>query len=417
MKRLSSLNLISLLDSYSSVSSALSSEDTLKRIMKEAIHLLNAEAGSIFLIDNETNELYMKIATNLSEEEIKQMRLPLELGIVGRVVKERKLINTRNTKDDKSFYDKIDERTGIKTVSCLTVPLRVEEKVIGVAQLINKKKVKYFDDEDELLITEFAKLACITLDKAILHEQLIQKEKLETDLEIASAIQNRLLPSASLKFGEYEFTGYYKPAKYVGGDYFDFFKIADNEIFFTIGDVTGKGAHASLLMASVEAFLTASFEYRHSLADVVFKLNNFFQRKTPDGIFVTMFFGLLNTTARELTYINAGHTPPMLLRRNGELIKLEATDVVLGVMENWKYEINYVNFAPEDLLLAFTDGVTEAQNIDREMFGNERLESILRANILSPKKLLEEIPRQVEMHVTPNKQSDDISFIILTGCV
>ena len=415
MKKLSASNLVSLLDSYVTVSSSLSSDETLHKIMDEAAALLNAEAASIFLVDEAGKLLYLKIATNMSEEERKDIVVPFGKGIVGYVAETGQLVNTKDTKDDKRFYDNIDKKTGMKTTSCLTVPLIIENRIIGAAQVLNKKKHKFFDSEDEMLLTEFARLASITLDKALMHEQIVQMEKIETDLEIASHIQNGLLPSSMLTVKDYEFRGFYKPAKYVSGDYFDYFKIADNEIFFTIGDVTGKGAHASLLMASVEAFLSASFEYKHSLTDVVFKLNNFFSRKTPDGIFVTMFFGILNTEARELTYINAGHTAPVIVKPSGEIKLLEATDVVLGVMENWKYEVSFASVKPEDFLFAYTDGITEAQNINGELFGIERLLAILKRNTNSPLNLLSELPEEIKKHSHSAQQTDDISFVLISG--
>lgn len=415
VKRLSSSNLLSLLTSYTSMSSGFSSEETLYKIMNEAALLLHCEAASIFLMDKNTEQLQMKVATNLKPEETKQIVVPLGKGIVGYSVEHRELVNTKNTTDDKRFYKKIDEITGMTTVSCLTVPLIVDDEVIGAAQVINKNKNKNFDEEDELLFSEFGKLAALTLSKVMLHEEIIKNEKLETDLEIASHIQNNLLPSSSLSEKDYEFVGYYKPAKYVGGDYFDFFKIAENEIFFTIGDVTGKGAHASLLMASVEAFLSASFQYRHSLPDVVFKLNNFFNRKTPEGIFVTMFFGILNTSARELTYINAGHVAPIILRTNGQFESLDATDVVLGVLENWKYEINYTSLSSEDILLAYTDGITEAQSLSSDMFGQERLRDEILKNKSNPTDLLTNLPKEIEKFCAPNVQTDDISLLLVHG--
>jgi len=383
--------------------------------MNEATILLNAEAASIFLVDAVNNELFMKVSTNLTDDEAKEMRVPFGKGLVGYAAKTGELLNTKNTEKDDRFYPGIDKRTGMKTVSCLTVPLKIEEQIIGAAQIINKKGKTFFDEEDELLLTEFSKLASITLDKALMHEQIVLKEKMETDLAIASSIQNNLLPENKLVVKDYMFTGFYKPAKYVSGDYFDFFPIAENEVFFTIGDVTGKGAHASLLMASVEAFLSASFEYKHNLTEVVFKLNNFFTRKTPEGIFVTMFFGILNTDAMELTYINAGHPSPFIIRKNGNKVVLEATDVVLGVMQNWKYEVNFVSFEPEDLLFSFTDGIIEARNLAGDLFGFERLFNEVKKYQFDSNHILTSLPKAISDYTHPQVQGDDISFLLISG--
>ncbi|MFC2140033.1 GAF domain-containing protein, partial [Bacteroidota bacterium] len=176
MKRLSPLKLRGLINSYAVVSSSLNSNEILKHIMNETIKLLKAEAASIFLYDKEKNELHMKVSTNLNKRQINRIKVPFGKGIVGYVAETGKLVNITDMKNDPRFYDKVDKITRIKSRSSLTVPLHVENQLVGAAQVLNKKGRKSFDKEDEILLTEFARLACITLDKAWLHEQLIQKE-------------------------------------------------------------------------------------------------------------------------------------------------------------------------------------------------------------------------------------------------
>ncbi|MFC2133599.1 SpoIIE family protein phosphatase [Bacteroidota bacterium] len=413
MKRLSPLKLRGLINSYAVVSSSLNSNEILKHIMNETIKLLKAEAASIFLYDKEKNELHMKVSTNLNKRQINRIKVPFGKGIVGYVAETGKLVNITDMKNDPRFYDKVDKITRIKSRSSLTVPLHVENQLVGAAQVLNKKGRKSFDKEDEILLTEFARLACITLDKAWLHEQLIQKERIEADLQLACKIQNNLLPKEILSLNGYHLKGFYKPARFVSGDYYDYFPLSEDEIFFTIADVTGKGAQASILMATVKAYLSAAIEHESSLLDVVQHLNKFFYDNSPSDEFVTMFFGVLNTTDGNLTYINAGHEPPLLIRRDKSIEELYSTGMMIGAMDGVPFDVEQITINNEDHLCAFTDGITEAMNKKRELFEIDRLKKLLLDSYNSPEDLFELIPSELKKFSKGAGQSDDITFLLV----
>ncbi len=413
MKNLSSNKLRSLIQSYAIVSSSLNSDEILKKIMNEACNLLKAQAASIFLFDDAKDELYMKVSTNLTKKQIAKIRVPVGKGIVGYVAEKGKLLNISDMRKDPRFYDKVDKITGLTTKSLLTVPLHVENKLVGAAQVLNKKGKKSFDKEDEILFTEFARLACITLDKAWLHEQLLIKERFEADLQLACSIQNRLLPKDTLSIDGYRLKGFYKPARFVGGDYYDYFSLANDETFFTIADVTGKGAQASLLMAIVKAYLSASFKDGNPLINVVNRLNEFFFKNSPVNVFVTMFFGILNSKTGELSYINAGHEPPIIIRKNKTLEELSPTGLIVGIMETTQFNINKMVLEQGDVLFTFTDGITEAMNAKGEQFGNKKLRAVLTASNETPEKYFEIIPSEIKKHSKSVEQSDDITFLVV----
>lgn len=413
MQNLSPVKLRSLINSYAVVSSSLKSDEILKIIMEEACKLLNAEAASIFLVDPESNELHMKVSTNLGKRQVNKIKVPIGKGIVGYVAEKGKLVNISDMKNDPRFYNKVDKITGLTTKSLLTVPLHVEDKLVGAAQVLNKKGHKSFNKEDEILLTEFARLACITLDKVWLHEQLLQKERIETDLELAWHIQGNLLPVKILTSNKFHFKGFYKPARFVSGDYYDYFHLSNNNVFFTIADVSGKGAQASILMATVKAYLGASFENRSYLPDVVQNLNRFFFHNSPPDVFVTMFFGILNTSTGELVYINAGHESPLLVRKDKSIEELCSTGLMIGAMEDALFEKEKTIINEGDILCAFTDGITEAMNKRGELFEIERVKNLLSGSNKSPEQLFERIPTEIKKHARGAEQSDDITFIVV----
>ena len=413
MKRLSPEKLRSLIHSYSLVSSSLKSDEILNVIMNEACKLLNAQAASIFLYNKDEDVLCMKVSTNLTKRQINKIKVPVGQGVVGFVAETGKLLNISDMKKDSRFYDKVDKITGLTTKSSLTVPLHVEDEFVGAAQVLNKKGKKSFDKQDEILLTEFARLATVTLDKAWLHEQLVQKERIEADLQLACAIQNNLLPKEIMNTGDFNFHGFYKPARFVSGDYYDYYHISKENVFFTMADVAGKGAQASLLMASVKAYLSASLEKTSSLLYVVQKLNKFFFDNSPANEFVTMFFGILNIKSGELTYINAGHEPPLIIRKDKTIHELDSTGLMVGAMENVPFEMKDATINKGDIFCTFTDGITEAMNKKGELYGVDRLKILLTRNFSSPMEIVEQIPKELKKYSNGAEQSDDITFLLL----
>jgi len=413
MSSISKEKLKKLLQSISIVSSSLNSEVTLQKIMLQASSLLETEGASIFLIDESNKELLLKIATNLNDTQKPKIKVPEGKGFVGFAVKTDSLININDAQSDPKFFAEVDNITGIKTKTCLTVPLKIEDKLIGAVQVINKKSKDRFDEEDEIFLQEFAHLAGIALNNARLHEELIEKEKLETDLRIAYSIQKRLLPSDKLVFQNFKLFGSYHPAKFVSGDYYDYFKLSDSEVFFTIGDVTGKGTQASLLMASVKAFLIACLNNNSNLTDIVNKLNNYFYSITLPDKFITMFFGVLNIHRRRIAYINAGHEKPIIIRDCKTLENQFKSELLLGVIEDHYYETEEIDFYPNDILFLYTDGITEANNTSEELFGLNALNNILVKCFDDPECLLQIIPKTIGEYSKGLEQSDDITFLIL----
>lgn len=411
IQKLSRKSLEALIYAFEYISSPLNPEEILKLVLEQISQLLNAEAGSIFLINEKSNVLELKVATNLSQEEIEKIKVPLGKGLAGFVAEKDLLVNIKDVDRDDRFYSNIDHLTGFKTKNILTVPLKTSNKLVGVIQALNKRNGEFFSEEDEILITEFSRLVGLTLEKAWFLSQLIEKQTIETDLQIASNIQESLLPKDELRLNNVLIKGYYKPARYISGDYFDYFVLNDEEILIVLGDVAGKGAQASLIMASVKAYLSAAMESSLDFVTITNNLNKFLALNTPLDKFITIFLGLINLKENKITYINSGHEPGLIITSDGKVNYLPSNNIMMGVLEDFEYIPTELSFPDNSLLFIYTDGVTEANNKNDDRFGTERLMNVLLNNLNNPLKIFEELPYSIQTFSNGQVQFDDITFL------
>jgi sigma-B regulation protein RsbU (phosphoserine phosphatase) len=210
------------------------------------------------------------------------------------------------------------------------------------------------------------------------HQALaVEQERLHRELELSRQIQTDMLPRAPLRFGAAEIKGISFPAREVGGDFFNYFELAPDRLGLLVGDVSGKGVSAALLMANVQATLRARLPLQPDLATLADLLDRDLEESTPGGVFVTLFIGVLEGGGRVLRYVNAGHNPQYILRAQGGVERLPCTGLPIGLFAGHGYKEIRVDLAPGDLLFFFTDGLVEAENERGEMFGAERVEGIL----------------------------------------
>ncbi|MCX8056932.1 MAG: SpoIIE family protein phosphatase [Ignavibacteria bacterium] len=416
IKKLSRKSLEALIQAFEFISSPLEPDEILKIVLEQISNLLDAEAGSIFLINEKRNVLELKVATNLTQDEIEKIKIPIGKGLAGFVAEKDQLVNIHDVTKDERFYSNIDHITGFTTKSILTVPLKTSDKIVGVIQALNKKNGKHFDDEDEILITEFSRLVGLTLEKAWFLSQLIEKQTFEVDLTIASKIQESLLPKNELRIDDVLIKGFYKPARYISGDYFDFFVLNNDQILIVLGDAAGKGAQASLIMASVKAYLSAAIESKLDFITISNNLNKFLAVNTPLDKFITIFLGLINLKENKISYINCGHEPGLIVSENGEVEFLHSNNIIMGVLENFEYLPSEVSFSKNSFLFIYTDGVTEANDKFDNRFGNENLMKVIIENSKTPLKIFQKLPEAIQKFVGEKDQFDDITFIaVLRG--
>jgi sigma-B regulation protein RsbU (phosphoserine phosphatase) len=368
-------NLNSLLDVSKALGAEVELDSLLGVILSQATRVMEAERSSLFIYDEASQSLSIRNSQDVAEGGI---RIPLGVGIAGHVAKTRELLRIADAYADPRFSQQSDRDTRFKTRQVLCAPMLTHAgRLIGVIEVLNKGAGGSFTEEDEKLLSAFASLAGIALDRARLIESYLEKKKIEASLKLAHDIQMGMLPRALPPRREFEIFATMQPARSVGGDLYDF--LADDQgLWFAIGDVSGKGIPAALFMAVTKVLLRASIESEASPAAVLGRANRGLCRDNEQGLFVTAFLGRLNVASGELLYASAGHNPPY--RLSGDVARpLPAdTGLVLGLRDDFEYRTEHAQLAPGDAIFAYTDGLTEALSPEGEEFGATRLESYLR---------------------------------------
>jgi sigma-B regulation protein RsbU (phosphoserine phosphatase) len=285
----------------------------------------------------------------------------------------------------------------------------------GLILLGEKISREPYGPEDLEFLTSLSNLAIISLENARLFADAIERQKLEDELKIAREIQKGLLPTVIPAVPGIEIAATNISSKQVGGDYYDVLNIDDRRWVIAIGDVSGKGTPAALLMANLQATIRALVPLRLGLAELTSRVNNLMCQNTGGTKFVTFFWAVIDAEAMTISYVNAGHNHPYLLRAGGDVERLEKGGMILGVLPTTiPYEQDVAHLEKGDVIVLFTDGVSEAMDARGVDYGEDRLEKLLRANRrLSPADLLDAISDDIRRHAGGAPQSDDITMMVL----
>lgn len=308
-----------------------------------------------------------------------------------------------------TFYSSLSE-IGID----LIVPMQIQGKVKGLIILGKRVNNLEYSDYDIEFIYSVGSLAIISLENRRLFKEALEKQKLEEELEFAREIQQNLLPSQIPATNNFDIAAINLPSKQVGGDYFDIIKVDEGKYIIAIADVSGKGIPASLLMANMQAFLQVISKQNIDIATATSLINDLITQNTSDGRFITFFWGLLDDNEKKLTYVNAGHNPPFLIRQN-QVIRLSEGGIILGVMKTiMPYNSNSLNLESGDKIILFTDGVSEAMNPYSEEFSESRLEKIaIDSAAFSSIETINHIRKEIENFVQGAPQSDDLTLMVI----
>jgi len=296
----------------------------------------------------------------------------------------------------------------------LIIPMQIKGETKGLILLGNRMTKQPYSQSDVEYVSSVGSLAIISIENSRLFKDALEKQRLEKDLEIARNIQKNLLPDTVPNLKHFEIAAYNQSARQVGGDYYDIVKLDNGNTVVAIADVSGKGVQAALLMANVQAFLKSICKQNIELDKASNLINDLVSENTTQGSFITFFWGVLNDETKEITYVNAGHNPPLLIRQ-GKITKLKTGGMILGVMQTIiPYQSETVKLFSGDSIILFTDGVTEAMNIKNEEYSDERLEELtLKACGKNSNEILELIKQDVAEFTAGAVQSDDITCLIL----
>ncbi|HAL55373.1 MAG TPA: hypothetical protein DCP63_02555 [Bacteroidetes bacterium] len=297
----------------------------------------------------------------------------------------------------------------------VVIPMQIQNQVKGAILLGERLRGGSYNAGDLEFLYSLANLAIISVENARLFHETLEKQRMEDELAIAREIQQGLLPRTLPQIHRFDIAASNIPSKQVGGDYYDVVTISPNEYVFVIGDVSGKGTGAALLMANVQASLRAFAPMGLSLSEATSRINNLTCANTGQGKFITFFWGSLNLETRSFRYVNAGHNPPFLLRADGGVERLEIGGIILGLMQTVSpYPEGAVTLESGDLIVMFTDGVSEAMNARNEDFTEERLEQLLKQiRTLPAKQIISKIQEALDVYTRGTPQSDDITMLVL----
>jgi len=370
--------------------------------------LVGAERCSLWLLDESTDELWTRVA-----HEIGEIRIPRGQGIVGACIAQGQALMVNDAQRDKRFLREIDNSSGYRTDSVLCVPLRHEARVIGALQVLNKPNG--FSEEDAEVVRLMGAYAAAAIQAEWLRKEAETARLFKHELAIAANVQQRLLPEELTTVQGLEYTGLCRPAKFVGGDYYDFLKMPGGGFSLTLGDVSGKGLPAAVLMASIQTLLRALLRHNpHHVSAAICELNDALYQSSTADRYSTLFCGALNSAHDQMTYVNAGHIPPFIVRGSGQIERPADGDLPVGLMPSVPYRQYSVYLEPGDLIVCVSDGIVEAQKRDGELWEESRLESMLREYRHEPvRQLAERLVRGVDDFVGPVDQFDDITIIIV----
>jgi sigma-B regulation protein RsbU (phosphoserine phosphatase) len=330
-----------------------------------------------------------------------------------RVIKEKASLLVRDARLDEAFAERMSiVQQQIR--SMVAVPLQTDERVIGLIYLDSPHFVHEFSKDDLNLLTVMANVAAIRIE----HTRLAEVEQTERmyfkELEQAAEIQRRLLPTHAPEVPGIDLAGYNAPCRTVGGDYYDFLTYPDGRVTILVGDVAGKGMPAALLMSSLQARVQVLFDDPDDLAKRVTRLNRIITSNCPSNRFISFFIGVLDPKTGEFTYVNAGHNPPLLVRHDGSVEPLHGTGLILGILPSAQYEQQTCRLEPGDLVVLFSDGVTEAcrPDVDEE-FGEERLaKTLAKLNDAPAQSIIEATNRILQEFTGGAPPADDITLVV-----
>jgi len=397
-----------LLEVEKSLSSTLNLNELLELILDSLLKVVKYDAVVIFLVDKKKEEIDHIKARGFDPLIEPDLRLKMGEGMAGWAAKNKESLIVPNTKDDPRYIE-----ARVETKSGMAVPIVSQDRTIGVFSLESDQPDAYDHDDLELL-EAFASLAAISLERARQHEEILEKRRLEEELSIAKRIQKTFLPQRRPQVPGFDISGINIPSEEVGGDYYDFISIIESQMGIVIADVSGKGIPAALIMASVRAGLIAEIRNNYAIRSIMAKVNNLLFESTASDIYVTAVYGVLDPKDRIFTFSNAGHNAPILRRADGEMKYLIEGGMALGMFENSKYEERPLGLGPGEIIVFYTDGVTEAKNQGQEEFGTRRLKQVIEdSHQLGARQIRENIYEAVKRFTGLSHQEDDLTMIVV----
>ncbi len=390
------------------ITSILDLESLLERIGTLLRRIIDYQMFSIWIVNERDHVLENRFALRFGERFYPDEKLPLDQGLVGAAIAERRLIHAPDVRKDPRY-----RMFNPETRSEMAMPLIYKGKVIGILD-IEHTRPHFFNEDHERAITTLAAQVAISIENARLYQRVAQQEqRLEDDLAMAREVQLRLLPSVKPKHARAEFSARFLPARTLGGDLYDFISYDGNRSAIVLGDVSGKAAPAALYAALVSGIMRSEATQKLSPSEMLKTINDALQERHVDSQYVTMLYAVWNDENLTLQLSNAGAVQPLFCR-DGEVETVKAEGFPLGLFPNVKYEEFTLSTQPGDSLIFYSDGIVDAQNAAGDMFGSERLAAVVQKNMhKSASKIADAIMSEVGKFQKGVERFDDETVVVL----
>jgi sigma-B regulation protein RsbU (phosphoserine phosphatase) len=398
-------------DIATAIASTQSLDQITNLIVKKCVKHLKSEQGSIQLVDEKdfVNPFHTMIRVKDSQRGMNPLRFDQQISD-WMLANKKPMIRNEFKQEEKIS---LQGDSILKIRSMLSVPMIIKGRMIGILTLFNKESAEGFTEADQRLLTIIAGQSANVIENSRLFEEEKKLMQIQQEIQVASEIQKNLLPQEIPTIKGYDIYAINIPAREVGGDYYDFIKISETKTAIALGDVSGKGLPASMLMANLQATLRGQLLFCNCAKDCIKRANNMLFKSTDTSKFVTLFFGILDTEKHTLTYCNAGHNEPIYFRQE-QKVKLDKGGMLLSCFEDTEYDEEEMVFEKGSTLVVFTDGITEAMNESNEEFSEERLYNLIEKKVALPsQQLAVEILSDIKDHSAGVPQFDDITLMII----
>ncbi|MET0752865.1 MAG: GAF domain-containing SpoIIE family protein phosphatase [Pyrinomonadaceae bacterium] len=406
-----------LLDITKTISRSLDLDEVLKLVMDTLGSLIPYDAAGIYLIERKEkgDSPYIFKSKVIRGYNISfalvEPRLKVGEGFIGYVAQTMKPLISPDVSQDSRYFP-----ARKRTKSEMVAPIISNDEVIGVFDL-ESDNLNAYDEDDLAVLQLLASQVAIIIEKAELHEQLVEKKRLQAQLEIARHVQLELLPPSDPKVSNFDISAYVFPTEQVSGDYYDWVEIFEDQIGIVVADAVGKGIPAALLMAFLRASLRSGVQIGYAPHIAMAKVSNLLWDSTETHQFITAIYGILDATNRTFVFSNAGHNPPLLIKPDGEYKFIEYGNMPLGMFRDVHYHQHFIRIKPGQVLVLYTDGITEGENAAGEDYGRERFaKSVLEGIHLPAKKMINHI-RKAVADFTERKFLDDDGTLFIVKAI
>ena len=386
--------------------------ETLNTALKVIINRINAQAANIFLINEKINKF--ECIASLNQDHLNEYKLDLKDGVMAKAVEQKKCIRVGDVRKDvreiAEFYFDLDNKTNFTTLSVLCAPLIAANECLGVIHCSNKKTaLKLFVENDRKLLETLSAPAALAIRNAKMASEMVEKNKIQKEVEIVGDIQKSLL-SENSEDKNFPIAGLNIPAKVVSGDFYNFTDLGNGKYGFGVADVSGKGIKSSLLMSKASSLYSCLSKTNFSTSDLLFQLNNEICETISRGMFVTMLIGIYDSNKKEMLLSNAGHEHPLIFS-NDHFTNFEDADPPLGIISNIKYKEKKIKFDNSSMYI-FTDGITEIKNSKGDMLGSDGFKNYI--------KKFKDFPTNQKLQLivdqvlnTGHVQKDDLTLVVV----